>query len=198
MNKKTTTDDNYLYKLEREWRASQKRYSEKDLLEIFPEAKEIVPNKIEEFEAKKEYLLEIIREKLRIIKYAELDDFSRFFWREYVKIFDGKNLLVIKENIARLSRMISDKKVTGIISENNIESALQFPIEKLINQPLKKYGNKLKGSCPLHNEKTPSFYVYPESNSFYCFGCKQGGNNINLIRLLYNYSFKEAVKHINN
>ena len=36
---------------------------------------------------------------------------------------------------------------------------------------LKRAGRMEKGLCPFHNEKTPSFYVYPETSSFYCFGC---------------------------
>jgi phage/plasmid-associated DNA primase len=62
---------------------------------------------------------------------------------------------------------------------------------------LKKSGNVLQGLCPLHQEKTPSFTVYPESNSWYCFGgCDCGGNPINLIERLHNKTFKEACEHL--
>ncbi len=195
---KDINDDVYLYKIEREWKASQKGYSERELIEIFPEAKEIVPDKIKEFEAKKKHLLEIIKEKLRIIKHSEIDDFSRFFWREYVKIFYGKDLLETEKHIDRLSRIESGKKTKRGVNENDIEKALQHPIENLINQPLKRCGNKLKTNCPFHSDKTPSFYIYPESNSFYCYSCQRGGNTINLTRSLYGYSFVESVKFINN
>lgn len=36
---------------------------------------------------------------------------------------------------------------------------------------LKRRGKNMVGLCPFHNEKSPSFNVYPENNSFYCFGC---------------------------
>ncbi len=200
MNKKdkVIVDDVFLYKFERGWRASQKKYSEKELLKIFPEAKEIAPDKIEEWETKKKHLIKTIKEKLKIIKHTKLDDFSRFFWRDYVKIFDGEDLLETEKHITRLSRMLSEKRVQGRISENDIEKALQTPIENLINQPLKKCGNKLKVSCPFHRDKTPSFYIYLESNSFFCYSCQRGGNTINLVRSLYGYSFIESVKFINN
>ena len=41
---------------------------------------------------------------------------------------------------------------------------------------LQKKGSSYFGLCPFHNEKTPSFYVYPDTQSFYCFGCGEGGN----------------------
>ena len=40
--------------------------------------------------------------------------------------------------------------------------------------PLKKKGRYLVGLCPFHSEKSPSFYVYPQNQSFYCFGCGAG------------------------
>ena len=41
---------------------------------------------------------------------------------------------------------------------------------------LKRRGRILTGLCPFHNEKTPSFTVYPETQSYYCFGCGNGGD----------------------
>ena len=59
---------------------------------------------------------------------------------------------------------------------------------------LKKAGNILKGLCPFHNEKTPSFTVYPHTNSYYCFGCGNGGDIITFIRNVENLDYVEAVK----
>ena len=44
--------------------------------------------------------------------------------------------------------------------------------------PLKKNGRELAGCCPFHHEKTASFFVYPESQSYHCFGCKESGDVI--------------------
>ena len=47
---------------------------------------------------------------------------------------------------------------------------------------LKRKGRLYAGLCPFHNEKTPSFYVYPETQSFYCFGCGASGDGINIVK----------------
>lgn len=69
-------------------------------------------------------------------------------------------------------------------------------IEETISRytTLKRAGRNLKGLCPFHNEKTPSFVVYPESQSFYCFGCGAGGDVVNFVRKIENISYMEAIK----
>ena len=50
-------------------------------------------------------------------------------------------------------------------------------IETLISSyvTLKRTGTNQKGLCPFHSERTPSFTVYPQTQSYYCFGCGAGG-----------------------
>ena len=50
------------------------------------------------------------------------------------------------------------------------------------------------GLCPFHNEKTPSFAVYPDSNSFYCFGCGAGGDAVSFLMRMERLDYVEAVK----
>ncbi len=71
---------------------------------------------------------------------------------------------------------------------NDIESVISGYIE------LKRRGRNLVGLCPFHNEKTPSFTVYPETNSFFCFGCGVGGDAIGFIRNIENLDYIDAVK----
>ncbi|MCH5298047.1 MAG: hypothetical protein J1E85_10330 [Ruminococcus sp.] len=51
--------------------------------------------------------------------------------------------------------------------------------------------------CPFHNEKTASFKLFENTNSFYCFGCGIGGDEINLVSKLFNISYYEAMKKLN-
>ena len=59
---------------------------------------------------------------------------------------------------------------------------------------LKRRGKNMVGLCPFHSEKSPSFYVYPQNQSFYCFGCGAGGDVITFIRRIENLEYMEAVK----
>ncbi len=59
---------------------------------------------------------------------------------------------------------------------------------------LKKRGSTYVGLCPFHNEKTPSFTVYPDTQSFYCFGCGAGGDAIGFIKKIENLDYMDAVK----
>lgn len=59
---------------------------------------------------------------------------------------------------------------------------------------LKRHGRNMVGLCPFHGEKTPSFNIYTESGSFYCFGCGAGGDVITFIMKIENLDYVEAVK----
>lgn len=85
------------------------------------------------------------------------------------------------------------------ISERFIQELQdKIDIEQVIssNITLKRRGKTLVGLCPFHNEKTPSFTVYPESRSFYCFGCGAGGDVISFVRRMENLDYIEAVKAV--
>lgn len=59
---------------------------------------------------------------------------------------------------------------------------------------LTKQGKYMKGLCPFHSEKTPSFTVTPELQIFYCYGCGKGGNVIRFVEEMEGYTFPEAVR----
>ena len=61
---------------------------------------------------------------------------------------------------------------------------------------LKRRGRNLVGLCPFHGEKTPSFNIYTENGSFYCFGCGTGGDVITFVMKIENLDYLEAVKFL--
>ncbi len=85
---------------------------------------------------------------------------------------------------------INERFIQELQEKADIESVISSSIT------LKRRGKTLVGLCPFHNEKTPSFTVYPESNSFYCFGCGAGGDVISFVRRMENLDYIEAVKSV--
>ena len=61
---------------------------------------------------------------------------------------------------------------------------------------LKKSGNNLQGLCPLHSEKTPSFFLNEETQTCVCYGCGFRGDVIDFIMLLHKLSFKDALVYL--
>jgi len=61
---------------------------------------------------------------------------------------------------------------------------------------LKRSGRSFKGLCPFHEEKTPSFHVFPESGRYKCFGCGEGGDALTFLMKRGNLGFREALEEL--
>ncbi len=85
---------------------------------------------------------------------------------------------------------IPESFIAELTSRCDIESTISSYV------PLKRTGRLLKGLCPFHGEKTASFTVYPETASFYCFGCGAGGDVITFIKRIENLDYLDAVKFL--
>ena len=176
--------------------------SDRELLQVFPQAKETLPEKLKEWQEKEKQIKEFIKHDLRLIRGRVKDNLSRWFWGEVVKMGVADKLLEVERQIQRLKRLI-------LISKGNVSGPTNFSREKLEQAKstsivevassflkLRRSGRNYVTLCPFHQEKHPSFYIYPETNSFYCFGCLKGGDIIRLVELAFNYSFKKAVEYL--
>ncbi len=61
---------------------------------------------------------------------------------------------------------------------------------------LRKTGRNFKGLCPFHQEKTPSFIVFPDNQTFHCFGCGAGGDAFNFVMQLEHVDFRQALEQL--
>ena len=86
--------------------------------------------------------------------------------------------------------MIPQSFIEELKMNSDIESVISSYVQ------LRKRGRISTGLCPFHSEKTGSFTVYPESQSFYCFGCGAGGDVIGFIRRIENLEYVEAIKFL--
>ncbi len=80
---------------------------------------------------------------------------------------------------------------SSFISELKFRCAVDEVIGSHIT--LKRAGGRYLACCPFHNEKTPSFTVFPDTASYYCFGCGAGGDVITFIMKYRNLDYREAV-----
>ena len=175
------------------------KYNDKDLLEIFPEAKEIIPKKIKEWKKELKENEEEFGKRLVIIYAKKLDKFSTWFWERIAQFYWMPAIMESEGHILRLKRMQSIDSPSGKKLEHwqeQVEIARQYPIYEMAKCKLllNPSGNKFSSLCPFHDEKHASFYIYTETNTFCCFGCQEKGDVIKLTMHLYGINFKEAVK----
>ncbi len=85
---------------------------------------------------------------------------------------------------------LNDSFLQEVSARNDIESIVSQYVT------LKHRGNTLVGLCPFHNEKTGSFTVYRNTNSYYCFGCGAGGDVVNFTMRIENLDYIEAVRSL--
>lgn len=83
--------------------------------------------------------------------------------------------------------MIPVSVIEEIKERNDIEDVISRYVS------LKRAGSNFSGSCPFHSERTPSFTVFPATQSYYCFGCGAGGDVVSFIMNIENLSYVEAL-----
>ena len=86
----------------------------------------------------------------------------------------------------------------ALYAEVNRLVSERISLDKIISKyaKLEPTGKGFKCLCPLHHEKTPSFHIYTDMNTFYCFGCGASGNAITFLMQKEGYSYIDAVKKL--
>ncbi len=82
----------------------------------------------------------------------------------------------------------------AFLMELRSRADIETTISSYVN--IKRAGRISKGLCPFHGEKTPSFTVYPDTQSYYCFGCGSGGDVVTFIKNIENLDYLDAIKFL--
>lgn len=194
LDKEEWEEQEYFFELEESWRRSLPRLSDFEWLEVFPDAKKILPDKLKEWEAEKQRLIGIVKKHLR-----ESTPGNYWEMRVSLQVSIIPRIEAAAKHIARLQRQIrhiSGRPITGRITEADIQRAKEIPIASLLSTNLRKTGKTITTTCPLHADRSPSFVIYTETNSCWCFGCQQGGDIIALTQKLHGLTFIDAVKYL--
>jgi len=188
--------NNHILNLEKQWRNSLLRFTNKELLEIFPEAPKVLREQI------LETLDRVIDARFRI--------FSSY-WRslkspEAKPICEATAELIWENELQPLQRrlnklifqhkLMTDPKSLRNLKRINAEKIKEIvDLKEIIEKSgvkLRKIGRRWLGLCPFHPEKNPSFHVYKDH--FHCYGCGAHGDVFTFIQLKEGLDFKETLK----
>ncbi|MCC3774441.1 DNA primase [Streptomyces sp. UNOB3_S3] len=90
--------------------------------------------------------------------------------------------------------------MAGRINDDDVKAVRDaVPIDAVVSEYLQLRnagGGNLKGLCPFHDEKSPSFQVSPAKGLFYCFGCQEGGDTVDFIMKIDHLSFAETIERL--
>ena len=178
---------------------SPKKYNFYELIDIFPEAKPYIKNKLKN--EIKEYKNDLSTAKKLRTEYQKILSKvykDRWFWEMvveelWIKPWTENRLKNIKRNTFYLQALRPKpagwQEVNSNITDQDIQRAKETPIENFIEF------NKMDfAKCPFHEEKTASLKLYRKTNTWWCFSCQSGGDVIELIMRSQKLDFIEAVK----
>ena len=98
-----------------------------------------------------------------------------------------------KRRVEMLKKMDGSDNLVDVQSlKENVKIETLLEGAKLITSG----ANQKKCLCPIHNENTPSFTIYEDTNTWWCYGCSEGSSNIDLIMKLHKLSTGEAIKYL--
>ncbi|MFE6493087.1 DNA primase [Streptomyces sp. NPDC057748] len=90
--------------------------------------------------------------------------------------------------------------MAGRINDDDVKAVRDaVPIDAVVSEYLQLRnagGGNLKGLCPFHDEKSPSFQVSPSKGLFHCFGCQEGGDTIAFVQKIDHLTFAEVVERL--
>ncbi|MCP6718060.1 MAG: CHC2 zinc finger domain-containing protein [Patescibacteria group bacterium] len=188
------SEETILRNLIQEWEKSylenKEFFTDRQLLEIFPEAKRYLEERLIKLE--KEIKTLTLQIKISLKRTLLLKGFKKWFQQQIIKVWAGDKLdRLIKEH-KELSWLLNPPRFRkGKITNEDIQRAKQQPFSKFL-----EIRNKIWALCPFHPDKRPSLYL---KNEFYhCFSCKESGDIIDLTMKLRGLDFVSAVKMLNN
>ena len=185
---KTTAEDIEDNKMFFKYQENRPRMLEREWLEMFPEAKEFLEDKLVVLEGIKSEVLKKCKEEYARIVANELQDFDKWFAMEMLNVWYFRPLEDTEKHIKKIKWQIAPpREDKNTITPEQIDRAKSYPFERLVG--LDKSVGWVK--CPFHTDNNPSFYV--KNNWGHCFSCSRSVDTIQYMIEVNGMSFKNAV-----
>lgn len=153
--------------------------------------KDTIAEKIQEFMERQDELFDWYAAMNQVVESLvvkkEFGSFDEWFWTYYIEVEFVEYAVINKwiRYYLNLAKKIQPEQswtqlpdLQDKYSNEDIARAKQHPIEDLFEGKLRQNGSRFLGLCPFHKEKTGSFVIFSDNNSFYCFGCHKHGDSI--------------------
>lgn len=134
----------------------------------------------------------------KAVNLANIDSFSKWFWKLMIPAMLDIETRELIAKYERLSKLMQKSQVSITESPLDINKAKSVPLQHLLDNDgltVVRKGGRLKTKCPFHNEKSPSFVIFP-NNKYYCFGCHAKGDTINYTQQSRGMTFTQAVNYL--
>lgn len=119
-------------------------------------------------------------------------------WTEYGSLYK----IMIENDKRYIANVLKEKRrIDNVLKyfeggiDGTIERAKQYPIENLLDTPIKLVSGKKWASCPFHEDRKPSLMI-DSQNTCHCFSCGFNGDSIDFAKKLFNLPFKKAVERL--
>lgn len=195
--------DDYCRNLEQKWQLTLPQFTDQELLKFFPEAVSDFPEIIRELREECADLIRHIKHEMQLCRGE--DDLAVMFIEECVKLVLVIPLVQKERTISFLQGLIAKKNPEstsprfGVYTESQIQNARAVSIVEVAERhmgSLRVSGKTHVGRCPFHEDKTPSFYLYQDSNMYHCFGCNAHGDVISFVQKILNLDFPQAINYL--
>lgn len=193
---------------EKLWKESLPNYSFRELMQIFPEAISAARRGLKE-------QLKVYKIKLRKVGDYEQEYYdnviTQYPWQEREALQEQSNkdfeevrkkwtskIKTIMFNLSHLDELggkVKPKQMGGA-TEEEIARAKEVSITNFYSDKLQIHGKLATGRCPFHNEKTGSFTIYLDQNTWWCYGCQAGGSVVDFLMKQNNADFLTTIKQL--
>ena len=166
-------------------------------LEVFPEARSYIEDRLVYYRAFRGWLEKQKDEILDLLVMRNLGEEEEAFFLFLIKVYVGIPLVWVNKEIRRLERYLPEKRKNKtsnkFIDVDEIKKRVDIVevVSDYVN--LKRVGKAYMGRCPFHDDRHPSFAVYPDGY-YKCFGCGASGDVIDFIMQIRGCDFREALE----